>query len=328
MRVCRRERDGAAAAGAGLGAADVAGQSDHDAPPVRENRLPVRAGDHAARGPGAVGERGRALGHDKPARGGGSRGGGGVGPLPVGPRRRGGAGGRRGGGAAGPQGSPVAGWTALLGLTATVFTAPGYAVFTDLLAGWVLTPGRRTITRMLTIADPHHRRAHDAYHRFIRAGAWSMTALWRVLAVHAVDLFAPAGVVILDCDDTVYKKTGRQVSGAGGVPRRGALHPQPGRPRLGAQPGDHHPARHPTLGWLALGLPINMRVHRKGGPTTVELAAQMIVEITGWLPGRELHLHADGAYATLVGADLPRTVVTSRLRRDAALYETSPTPHR
>jgi hypothetical protein len=205
-----------------------------------------------------------------------------------------------------------------------VFTAPGYAVFTDLLAGWVLTPGRRTITRMLTIADPHHRRAHDAYHRFIRAGAWSMTALWRVLAVHAVDLFAPAGVVILDCDDTVYKKTGRQVSGAGVF--RDAVRSTRNRVvhAWGLNLVIITLRVTPPWGGCALGLPINMRVHRKGGPTTVELAAQMIVEITGWLPGRELHLHADGAYATLVGADLPRTVVTSRLRRDAALYAPAP----
>jgi hypothetical protein len=96
-----------------------------------------------------------------------------------------------------------------------VFTAPGFAVFTDLLAGWVLTPGRRTITRMLSVADPQGRRAHDAYHRFVRVGRWSMTALWRVLAVHAVAMFAPDATVILDCDDTVYKKTGRASTAQG-----------------------------------------------------------------------------------------------------------------
>src|SRR5207342_950456 len=66
--------------------------------------------------------------------------------------------------------------------------------------------------------DPHERRAHDAYHRFIRAGRWSMAELWRVLAVHAVERFYPGAadaVVVLDCDDTVYKKTGRKVNGAG-----------------------------------------------------------------------------------------------------------------
>ncbi|MDP9023636.1 MAG: hypothetical protein M3N57_13255 [Actinomycetota bacterium] len=41
---------------------------------------------------------------------------------------------------------------------------------TDLLTGWVLTPGRRTITRIIPVIDPDHRRAHDAYHRFLRIG--------------------------------------------------------------------------------------------------------------------------------------------------------------
>jgi hypothetical protein len=205
-----------------------------------------------------------------------------------------------------------------------VFTAPGFAVFTDLLAGWVLTPGRRTITRMITVADPQGRRAHDAYHRFLRAGAWSMSALWRVLAVHAVAVFAPTGVVVLDCDDTVYKKTGRKVEGAGTF--RDAVRSTRARVvhAWGLNLVIITLRVTPPWGGCPLGLPLNMRVHRKGGPTTVELAAHMIGEIAGWLPGRQLHLYADGAYATLVGADLPRTVVTSRLRRDAALYEPAP----
>jgi hypothetical protein len=205
-----------------------------------------------------------------------------------------------------------------------VFTAPGFAVFTDLLAGWVLTPGRRTITRMLSVADPQGRRAHDAYHRFVRVGRWSMAALWRVLAVYAVAVFAPAGVVILDCDDTVYKKTGRTINGTGTF--RDAVRSARGRVvyAWGLNLVIITLRVTPPWGGCPLGLPINMRVHRKGGPSTVELAAEMIRETADWLPGRELHLYADGAYASLVGDDLPDTVVTSRLRRDAAVYEPAP----
>ena len=82
-------------------------------------------------------------------------------------------------------------WTALLRQARGVFTAPGFAIFTDLLTGWVLAPGRRTITAMIAVADPAGVRAHDAYHRFVRDGAWQMSALWRVLAVHAVSRFGP-----------------------------------------------------------------------------------------------------------------------------------------
>jgi hypothetical protein len=57
--------------------------------------------------------------------------------------------------------------------------------------------------------------APDAYHPFVRDGAWSMPRLWQALAVHAVARFAPTGVVALDCDDTLFHKAGRRVNGAG-----------------------------------------------------------------------------------------------------------------
>ena len=146
-----------------------------------------------------------------------------------------------------------------------MFTAPGFAVFTDLLAGWVLTPGRRTITRMLSVADPQGRRAHDAYHRFVRVGRWSMTALWRVLAVHAVAMFAPDATVILDCDDTVYNKTGRQVNGTGTF--RDAVRSTRARVvyAWGLNLVIITLRVTPPWGGCPLGLPINMRVHHKGG---------------------------------------------------------------
>ncbi len=83
------------------------------------------------------------------------------------------------------------------------------------MTGWVLTPGRHTITRVLTLADPDGRRAHDACHRFVRAGRWATARLWRVLAVHAVALTCPDGVVELLVDDTLAHKSGRKVAGAG-----------------------------------------------------------------------------------------------------------------
>ncbi|HZU16771.1 MAG TPA: hypothetical protein VFD01_09285 [Candidatus Dormibacteraeota bacterium] len=42
---------------------------------------------------------------------------------------------------------------------------------------WVMCPGRHTITRLYLIAEPDGDRARDAYHRFLRAGAWSLERL-------------------------------------------------------------------------------------------------------------------------------------------------------
>ena len=65
-------------------------------------------------------------------------------------------------------------FVALLELARAGFTTPSFAIFTDLLTGWVLAPGRRTITDLIAVGGPGRRRAHDAYHRFVRDGAWSM----------------------------------------------------------------------------------------------------------------------------------------------------------
>ena len=49
-----------------------------------------------------------------------------------------------------------------------------------------------------------------------------------------------------------------------------------------------------------------------------------MAELADWLPDRTFSLCADGAYAWLAGRELPRTTLTSRMRRDAALYEAAP----
>ena len=82
---------------------------------------------------------------------------------------------------------------------------------------------------------------------------------------------------------------------------------------------------HPPWGGTPIALPVNVRVHRKNDPTTtIGHAAAMITQIAGWFGDRRLHVVADGAYATLAGTRLPRTHLTARMRRDAALYQPPP----
>lgn len=217
------------------------------------------------------------------------------------------------------------GYTALVDLTRAVFSAPSFAIFKDLLAGWVLAPGRRTITAIITVADPEGGRAHDAYHRFVRDGAWAMAALWQVLAVHAVTRFAPDGTVVLDCDDTLFHKTGRRVDGAGVF--RDAVRSTTRRIVYASGLNLVVVTLRVRAPWggCPIGVPVTVRLHRKADPTTtVAHAAAMIRELAGWLPERSFELCADGAYASLAGAELPRAHLTSRMRRDAALYEPAP----
>lgn len=155
------------------------------------------------------------------------------------------------------------GFAALVALTRTAFNAPSFAIFKALLEGWVLAPGRRTIAAIISVADPTGRRAHDAYHRFVRDWAWAMARLWRAIAVHAVARFAPAGVVASDCDDTLFHKTGRRIDGAGvfrDAVRSSASH----RLRLRVEPGRGHLATTPW-GGCSIAIPIDLRVQLRAG---------------------------------------------------------------
>ena len=101
-------------------------------------------------------------------------------------------------------------------------------MFTDLLFGWVCAPGRRTITAMIAVADPAGRRAHDAYHRFVRDGAWAMSRPVAGAGHARHHPIRPTGVVMLDVDDTLFHKAGRNVNGAGVFAGRGAVPPSAG----------------------------------------------------------------------------------------------------
>jgi len=222
-------------------------------------------------------------------------------------------------------------WDLLLAACAPVFTQPSFLLFQELTSAWVLCPGRRTVTRMIGMLGPRPRRAHDAYHRFLRVGAWSTAALWRLLAKGLVAsletsrrLSAQAGVLTLDLDDTLFHKSGRKVEGAGSF--RDAVRSTKRRVvyALGLNLVVLTLRVEPPWGGEPLGLPINLRVYRKKGPSHLDLAEEMIREVAGWLPEWKIALCADGAYASLAGRHLPNTHLTSRMRRDAALYELPP----
>ena len=215
-------------------------------------------------------------------------------------------------------------WRSLVLLGRGCFSAPCFSIFEVLVSGWVLAPGRRTITNMICAADPEGTRSHDAYHRFVRAARWSTNALWKVLVVHMVSVLCPTGTLVLDCDDTLYKKAGRMINGAGSF--RDAVRSTLKRVVYanGLNLVIVTLRVRPPWGGQPVGIPLGVRLHRKGGATTLDLAEEIVTELSSWLPERSFSLCADGAYASLARRGLPRSVLTSRMRRDAALYEQAP----
>lgn len=218
----------------------------------------------------------------------------------------------------------VSAWNALLLMFGFAFSEPVAPTFCRFLSGWVLTTGRHTVTGIMPFADPAGTRSYDAYAYLLRKARWHLSSLWRCWTRTAVAWFAPHGPVVVDLDDTLFHKSGRQVDGADWW--RDAVRSTGTRTvhALGLNLVVLTLRVQAPWGGEPLGLPINMRLHRKGGPGLLVLAAEMIREVAGWLPGRDLSLHADGFYASLAGKALPRTTVTSRMRRDAALYDLAP----
>lgn len=216
--------------------------------------------------------------------------------------------------------SAISTWPALIQQFFPVFTAPGARIFLALVSGWILCTGRHTVTGMLPFADPGGRHAHDAFHRFLPDARWDMNALWKRLTVLLVKTFAASGVIELDLDDTLFHRCGRKVGGAGWW--RDAVRSTKTRTVVawGLNLVVLTLRVTPPWGGEPLGLPILMRLHRKGGDSLIDLAEAMLKQMTDGLPERAFRLHADGFYATLAGRGRVRTHLISRMRRDAVLY--------
>jgi len=212
-------------------------------------------------------------------------------------------------------------WEAIILNFSPLFTQPTAQIFTNLITGWILCTTRRTITGIIPFANPKNKRPHDAYHRLFPKSRWLPAQMWKLLAQLLIELFYPAGIVWMDMDDTIFHRTGQKVDGAGWW--RDAI-------RSTASHVVHCWGLNlvvltlrviPPWGGEPLGLPINMRLHRKNGPGLIELARQMLAEVKGWFPERQFMMGADGFYATLAGCGAAYTHIISRMRRDAAIYE-------
>ena len=106
-------------------------------------------------------------------------------------------------------------WKALLARAAGAFTSPSFALFVELLSAWACATGRRTICGMVAVMGPGSRRAHDAYHRLVRAGKWDLAALWTAMVALVAAHLSPEEAVVCLIDDTPFHRPARKVEGAG-----------------------------------------------------------------------------------------------------------------
>ena len=215
-------------------------------------------------------------------------------------------------------------WSELLGQFFSVFTKPGTKIFANLIAGWILCTARRTITGILPFADPMNIRAHDAYHRFFPDARWATSRLWQKLTMTLIARLCPKGMITLALDDTLFHHSGQKMDGADAW--RDAVRSTKKKVvyAWGLNLVVLTLQIQPPWGGEPLGLPINMRLHRKGEKTLIELAVEMVQDVRDWLGERPFRVVGDGFYATLAGKPLPDITIISRIRRDANLYDLLP----
>jgi hypothetical protein len=207
-----------------------------------------------------------------------------------------------------------------------------------LVAGAVLSPGRRTVTATLRVMGLDQTPDFAVYHRVLSTARWSARRLARRVLLHLVATLVEDGPIVIGLDDTIERRWGAKIAARG-------IYRDPVRSSHG------HFVKTSGLRWLCLmvlapipwagcvwALPFltvlapSERYARTQGrrhKTLTDWARQAVLQTKRWLPERTIVAVADSSFSAI---GLLRDVATSvcvvtRLRLDAALYA-SPPPHR
>jgi hypothetical protein len=222
---------------------------------------------------------------------------------------------------------PVPGSLAsVLACFAPLFTAPSFRTFTMLACGFLAQTGKRTVCGMLAGAGLSRIWPHDRAHWFFARARWDPDDLGVAAAKLVVALLVPAGQpVTVAIDDTLFRRRGKKVWAASWFHDGSAAGPA----KTGYGNNWVIAAVVVMLPMISrpVAVPVLAKLVIKGtsSASRLWLARRMAVMLAGALPGRDIHVTGDAAYA---GGDLnklpPGITWTTRLRKDAALYALPP----
>jgi DDE superfamily endonuclease len=227
---------------------------------------------------------------------------------------------------------------ALLGALRPCFTAPSFRTFCGLAAGLAGQVRRRTVCGMLLGADLGRAWPHDRAHYFFARARWQADDLGLAVARLVVLLLAPPGQPLtVAVDDSVFRRSGRKVYGAGW--QYDGSSPSQNKLSFGTcfvtcgivvrLPFCTRPVCLPVLARLILpGKKPRVKNRKKAAPasgTKVSAAAELVTLLAATFPGRAIHVVADAAYHGPAIKHLPAAVTwTCRLRANAVLYSLAP----
>jgi SRSO17 transposase len=230
-----------------------------------------------------------------------------------------------------------------------VFTDPTFRTFVQILTGWILSQRHRYVTEIIFssghVGDGHWSR----FHRFFSHAAWDIDTFSMHLAKLVVTVLAPGALILWAVDDTLCRKRGLTLYGAG-------MHYDPlisSRSKALVSWGHDwvvlclivaNPIWAPTK---VFALPIAMRLYRnrqgltkgkkrkgktarpKPDPnhrTRPELALELINLAAKWFPDDEIMVTGDSAYGgqSILSHLPPKVHLISHVHPKGALYETAP----
>jgi SRSO17 transposase len=240
-------------------------------------------------------------------------------------------------------------FVALLQHFAPVFTAPTFQTFAAIVTGWLLSHRHRYITEVIFSCGRVGVGHWCRFHRFFSHAAWDLDALSMHLAKLVVTILAPDATFLWAVDDTLCRKRGLTLYGAG-------MHHDPlisSRAKPLVSWGHDwvvlcliivRPFWAPTK---VFALPIAFRLYRnrqgltKGKKrgreatkpkidpshrTRPQLALELINLATRWFPTEEIILTGDSAYGgQSILRHLPSNVhLISHVHPKGALYRPAP----
>lgn len=234
----------------------------------------------------------------------------------------------------------------LLSVFSGVFTAPTFATFGEIASGWLMSVRHRYVTETIFSSGNVGNGHWSRYHRFFSHAVWDIDVLSMKLAKLVLEIVAPGGELLWAIDDTLCRKRGVTLFGAG-------MHHDP------LLSSKKHTVTNWGHDWVVLSLvvvspfwapgkvfalPIAARLYRnrqgagkKSGKrssanpshrTRPELGLELIQLARTWFPGREIVVVADSLYGgKSVLSKLPDNVhLISHVHSKGVLYELPPEP--
>lgn len=209
----------------------------------------------------------------------------------------------------------------------TCFYAPTFLTFVHLMAGMICTPGRRTVTGMLTGSGLGGSWSHDRAHEFFSTRSWDPITAGELLATAVIDQLIPVGAPIcVSVDDTLWRRRGKHVWAARWT------HDGSARSKDKIGYGNTWVVLAITVNvpfsLRPIALPVMARLWQgKHYRSRSELALDMVTALHRLAGGRRVHVVADAAYHHSDIATLPPGVSwTTPINANAALYAPPPGP--